>query len=262
MTAAGTVDLGASAVALLVVAGLAAGAVNAVAGGGSLISFPALLAAGYPAVAANMTNAVAVLPGYVGGSLGYRKELRGQRRRAVALGATSLAGAVAGAWLLTVTPQQLFERIVPFLILLSCALLAAQPAISRRRRRGRSGANRPGHRSVALHAGQLATAVYGGYFGGGLGILQLALLGLGLRDDLHRLNALKGLLSLVIGAASAAYFAIFGSVAWPAAGIMVIASLLGGQLGVVAVRRLSPDLLRWLVVVMGVAVAIVLFLRG
>ncbi|MFL5821714.1 MAG: sulfite exporter TauE/SafE family protein [Solirubrobacteraceae bacterium] len=245
--------------ALLAVAGLAAGAVNAVAGGGSLISFPALLAAGYPSVPANMTNAVAVLPGYVGGSLAYRSELEGQRRRAVVLGVTSVAGAIAGAWLLTATPQRLFERIVPFLILLSCALLAAQPAISRRLPPGRG---RRAHRSIPLHAGQLVTSIYGGYFGGGLGILLLAVLGLGLRDDLHRLNALKGLLSLVIGATSAVYFALFGPVAWGAAAIMVITSLLGGQVGVAAVRRLSPALLRWLVVVLGVAVAILLFLRG
>src|SRR3954465_6588664 len=117
--------------ALLAVAGFLAGAVNAVAGGGSLISFPALLGAGYGSVTANVTNAVAVLPGYLGGSLAYRRELEGQRRRVVALSATPAVGAVLGAWILIVSPASVFEAIVPFLILASCALLAAQPALSR-----------------------------------------------------------------------------------------------------------------------------------
>jgi uncharacterized protein len=237
-----------------------AGAVNAVAGGGSLISFPALLAIGYPSVAANVTNAVAVLPGYVGGSLAYRHELEGQRRRVAALGATSVVGAIFGAWLLIATPGEVFERVVPFLILFSCALLAVEPAISRRL--SPTSRERPAHRSLGLHAGQLATSVYGGYFGAGLGILLLAVLGLRLRDDLHRLNALKGVLSLIVGAASVAYFALFGPVGWSPAAIMVVTSLLGGQVGVSLVRRVSPAMLRWVVVAFGVGVSAVLLLQS
>lgn len=254
------VHLGAPQLALLAAAGFMAGAVNAVAGGGSLISFPALLAVGYPSVAANVTNAVAVLPGYVGGSLAYRRELEGQGRRIAALGATSVVGAIFGAWLLIATPGQVFERVVPYLILFSCVLLAVEPAISRRL--SPSSGQRPAHRSLGLHAGQLGTAVYGGYFGAGLGILLLAVLGLGVRDDLHRLNALKGVLSLIVGAASVAYFILFGPVGWSAAGIMVATSLAGGQVGVTVVRRISPTILRWLVVVIGVAVSAVLLLRS
>src|SRR4051795_8760341 len=247
------VDLGAWEIALLGGAGLVAGAVNAVAGGGSLISFPALLAVGYPSVPANVTNNVALLPGYVGGTVAYRRELSGQGRRARRLGATSAAGGLAGAVLLDVSPPGVFEAIVPFLILLSCALLVAQPAAARAvERRGHRG--RPG----VVHAGTFLAAVYGGYFGAGLGIMLLAVLGAFLPDDLQRLNALKGLLSLVISAVAVVYFALFGPVAWAAAAVMAVASLVGGQSGVRIARRLSATALRWLVVVFGTGVAIVL----
>lgn len=247
--------LGPGEIALLAGAGFAAGAVNAVAGGGSLISFPALLAVGYPSVAANVTNSVAVLPGYLGGSVGYRRELRGQRRRLLALAATSVAGALAGAILLLVGSDRVFRDIVPFLILFSCALLAAQPYLSRV---VEPPAAEKQHRSARLHAMQFLAAVYGGYFGAGLGIMLLALLALSIDDDLQRLNALKGLLSLLIGAVAALYFALFGPVEWAAAAIMAGASLVGGHAGVGLARRLPDTLLRALVVAFGVAVALVL----
>lgn len=241
--------------ALLAGAGFLAGAVNAVAGGGSLISFPALLGAGYGSVTANVTNAVAVLPGYLGGSLAYRRELAGQRRRVMELAATGAVGAVAGAVLLIESPASVFKAIVPFLILGSCALLAAQPAIAR--------VVKPGKRHRRwLHAGVFVASVYGGYFGAGLGILLLGVLGLTLADSLQRLNALKGLLSLVIGLAAVVYFALFGPVAWGPAAVMAVASLLGGQAGVGVARRLKPGPLRALIVAFGVAVAIALLVNG
>jgi uncharacterized protein len=247
------VELGAGELALLGAAGLLAGAVNAVAGGGSLISFPALLAVGYPSVPANVTNNVALLPGYVGGTLAYRRELAGQGPRARRLGATSAVGGLGGAVLLNVSPPGVFEAIVPFLILLSCALLIAQPAASRAvERRGHQG------RPALVHAGTLLAAVYGGYFGAGLGIMLLAVLGAFLPDDLQRLNALKGLLSLVISAVAVVYFALFGPVAWAAAAVMAVTSLAGGQAGVRLARRLSAATLRWVVVVFGVTVAVAL----
>jgi uncharacterized membrane protein YfcA len=251
--------LDAADIALLVVAGLVAGAVNAAAGGGSLISFPALLAVGYPSITANVTNAVALLPGYAGGSLAYRRELEGQRPRVVALGVTTAAGALVGAALLLVTSQDVFDVIVPFLILAGCALLAAQPFISRHLRPPASGVH--AHRSVALHAGTFAAAVYGGYFGAGLGIMLLAVLALSLDDDLHRLNALKGVLSLVVSVASVAYFAAFGPVEWAAAGVMAVAAFAGGHLGVALARKLRPELLRALVVAFGVVVALWLLVK-
>jgi uncharacterized membrane protein YfcA len=253
VTAAAVAHLDAPEIVLLAVAGLAAGAVNAVAGGGSLISFPALLAVGLPSVAANVTNAVGVLPSYLGGSLAYREELAGQRRVTIVLAATSTAGALLGAWLLVISPEHVFERIVPFLILLACALLIAQPAISRAFRAPPNG--QAAYRSLPLHLSQFAVSVYGGYFNGGLGILLLAVLALQVRDSLQRLNALKGVLSLVVGAASAAYFAAFAPVAWDAAAIMAVASFAGGHAGVGVARRMSPELLRRVVVAFGVCVA-------
>src|SRR3954454_10549972 len=247
------VHLGAGELALLGGAGLLAGGVNAVAGGGSLISFPALLAVGYPSVPANVTNNVALLPGYVGGTVAYRSELSGQGRRARRLGATSAVGGLAGAVLLDVSPPGVFEAIVPFLILLSCGLLVAQPAAARAvERRGHQ--NRPG----IVHAGTFFAAVYGGYFGAGLGIMLLAVLGAFLPDDMQRLNALKGLLSLVISAVAVVYFALFGPVVWAAAVVMAVTSLAGGQAGVRVARRLSAAALRWVVVAFGTAVALVL----
>ena len=236
---------------LLAAAGLGAGSVNAVAGGGSLISFPALLAAGYPSITANVTNAIAVLPGYVGGSLAYRRELGGQAARIRALALTSAAGAGAGAALLLVSPASVFEAIVPWLILAACGLLAVQPRIAAARRRRE-------HAPLALHATVFAATVYGGYFGAGLGIMLLAILGLFIDDDLQRLNALKGVLSLLVALVTAAGFAVFGPVAWDAAAIVGITCLAGGALGVGIARRLSARVLRGAVIAYGVGVAIAL----
>jgi uncharacterized membrane protein YfcA len=199
---------------LLAAAALVAGAVNAVAGGGSLLSFPALLAVGYPAITANVTNAVALTPGYFGGALGYRRELTGQRRRVIALGATSAVGAVVGAFLLLVSSPELFERIVPFLIFLACALLALQTRLSRLVQARRAGDSDQEAAGADRHTGplfvtQFLAAVYGAYFGAGVGIMMLAILGIFLTDSLQRLNALKALLSFLINLIAAVYFALF-----------------------------------------------------
>ena len=191
---------------LLAAAALVAGAVNAVAGGGSLLSFPALLAVGYPALTANVTNSVALTPGYLGGTVGYRRELAGQRRRILALGVTSAIGAVVGAFLLLVSSPALFERIVPWLIFLACGLLAAQTRLAslvQNRREGREGGSPAGRdpHTLPLFAAQFLAAIYGAYFGAGVGIMMLAILGIFLVDNLQRLNALKGLLSLLINGA-------------------------------------------------------------
>ena len=253
-------------IALLAGAGLLAGAVNAVAGGGSLLSFPALLAVGYPAMTANVTNSVALTPGYFGGTLGYRRELEGQRPRILALGATSAVGAVLGAFLLVVSSAEFFERVVPFLIFLACALLAAQTRLARlvrNRRENREGATPDADpHTLPLFAAQFLAAIYGAYFGAGVGIMMLAILGIFLADNLQRLNALKGLLSLLINAIAAAYFILFADVRWVAVAIMAVTSLLGGQLGVVLARRLNDQALRWLVITFGVAVGLRLLLAG
>jgi uncharacterized membrane protein YfcA len=236
---------------------VAAGAVNAVAGGGSLISFPALIAAGLSPLSANVTNQVAVLPGYLGGSLAYRDELAGQRRRVVALAVSSGVGARVGAVLLVISSQRLFELLAPVLVLLACALLAAQPTLSRWVAHER--AHHPG---AQLHAMNFAASVYGGYFGAGLGIMLLAILALGLEDSLQRLNALKGVLSLVVGAVAATYFALFGPVRWEAAAVMAVASFAGGHVGVGLARRIGDEVLRWGIIMLGGGVAVWLFLRA
>jgi uncharacterized membrane protein YfcA len=239
--------------ALLAAAGFGAGTVNAVAGGGSLITFPALLAAGYPSVAANVTNSIAVLPGYVGGSLAYRRELRGQGARIRALAITSAIGAAAGAALLLVSSQRVFDAIVPWLVLAACGLLAVQPRVA--------GAIAPADHArspLALHAALFAATIYGGYFGAGLGIMLLAILGVFLDDDLQRLNACKGVLSLLVALVTAVGFALFGPVAWDAAAIIGVTCLAGGAAGVGVARRLPERVLRGVVIAYGVAVAVVL----
>jgi uncharacterized membrane protein YfcA len=243
-------------IGLLAAAGFAAGAVNAAAGGGSLITFPALVAAGYAPFTANVTNSIAVLPGYVGGSLAYRGELKGQRRRIRALATTSALGAAGGAALLLITPASVFEAVVPWLILAACALLAVQPRAAEVAEHHR---DRPAAGAV-LHAVLLLAAIYGGYFGAGLGIMFIAILAVFLDDDIQRLNALKGLLSLVVAIIAAVGFVLFGPVAWSAALIIGATCLLGGWLGVGAVRRLPATALRWTIVVYGVLAAIVLML--
>jgi uncharacterized membrane protein YfcA len=248
-------------VGLLAGAALVAGAVNAVAGGGSLISFPALLAVGYPALTANVTNSVALTPGYFGGTLGYRRELTGQRGRILALGAISAAGAVVGAALLLISSAALFERIVPWLIFLACGLLAAQTRLARlvRDRRADGPAGDGGH-TAPLFAAQFLAAAYGAYFGAGVGIMMLAILGIFLADNLQRLNALKGLLSFLISVVAAVSFLLFADVSLLAVAVMAVASLLGGQLGVLLARRLDDRTLRWLVIAFGVAVGLRLLL--
>lgn len=277
-------------VALLAAAGFLAGSVNTVAGGGSLLSFPALLAVGFPPVAANVTNTVAIWPGYLGGVVAYRRELAGQRQRAVALAAVSAAGAVAGSALLLLAPARVFQVSAPYLILLACALLAAQPRLSRALlvRRGvdpapvvstvaalnvaggRPGgipapteaARAPAGSPVALVLSVFAASVYGAYFGAGLGILLLALLALLVPDTLQRNNGQKVLLSLVINTVALGVFAVFGPVHWGAVLVMVLASLAGGYLGGGVARRLPAAALRGGIVLFGIVVAGVLAVQG
>lgn len=251
-------DLSVGSLVLLVLAGFVAGAINAAAGGGSLITFPALIAAGYPPLIANVTNNVAVLPGYVTGAWGYRANLRGQGRRILPLAVVSAFGSIVGVGLILVSSQGAFERVVPFLVLAACALLAAQPAIGRRLGERTAAHESPGIGSLVA---QTLAAVYGGYFGAALGVAVIALLGVFFDDSLQRLNALKALLQLVIGAAAALGFALLTPVAWGAALVVGPASLAGGLVGARLARRVSDSVLRGGIVSYGVAAAVWLFLR-
>ncbi len=241
-------------------AAMAAGLINALAGGGSLISFPALTALGLPAVMANVTNTVALAPGYLGATLAQRRQLRGQRRRLRLLLPAAAAGGLAGGLLLLNTGEKLFAVLVPFLILFASLLLAAQ---GRLRAWVLRRAERRGHHPSELWAiGPVAlAAVYGGYFGGGLSVIVLAVLALSLDDDLTRLNGLKQAIALITNLTAAMVFLVSDQVAWGTAAVMALAALLGGALGGRLAGRVNPEALRNLVVGVGIAVALVYVLR-
>lgn len=248
------IHVDAASLAAIAAAGLVAAAVNALAGGGTLLSFPVLLALGYPALVANVSNTIGLLPGYLGGTVSYRRELSGQARSVRLLGGAGAIGGVGGAYLLSRTSEPVFRAAVPLLILASCALLAVQPLVVRRLAAGH-GAAGPSH-PVLLTVLSGVAGIYGAFFGAGLGVLFLALLGLFLADSLQRLNALKGMLSLVVNAVAAVLFAVLAPVSWPVVAAMAPAAFAGGFVGAGLARRLSPTLLRSLVIVVGVAVAV------
>ena len=244
---------------LLAAAGFAAGSINAVAGGGSLVSFPALVASGLTPLAANVTNTVSVWPGYLGSVAAYRGEIVPQRQRAVALGATAVGGGAVGSVVLLTAPDAVFESIVPLLIVLGCVLLAVQPRVSAViARRSAAGGRR---RTADLHVATFCAAVYGAYFGGGLGVILLAVLGIFLADHIQRINGLKSLLSLVINTVALAAFAVFAPVAWSSVAVVAPASLAGGYLGAGVAQRLGATALRWTVICFGLVVASWLALR-
>jgi uncharacterized membrane protein YfcA len=240
-------------------AGLVAGAVNALAGGGTLVSFPALLATGQSALSANITSTVALVWGWAGGSVAYRRELAGQGPRVLRLSLPAIAGGIGGALLLLNTPADSFRSVVPYLVLLACALLGAQPWLARVVARTRGSHDQL---TADVYAVVLVGGMYGSYFGAGLGVALLALLGLLLVDDLQRINALKGVLGLVVNVAGVLVFVASGRVAWIHAAILAAAAFVGATIGVRFARRLSPDVLRITVVILGVVVAAVLIIRN
>lgn len=252
--ALGAVHLTAGRVVLLAAAGVAAGAVNGVAGGGTLISFPTLLALGYPARTANMTSTVGIWPGYLGGTAGFRSEIADQSARVRALAVPALAGAVAGSVLLLVTPSHTFTALAPWLVLTASVLFAAQPALARVLARHEH------HRAhqVLLYGGTAAAAVYGGYFGAGMGVVLLAVLGLALPDHLSRTTGLRTVLSVMVNGVAAAVFIARGTLAWGAVAALAGASLVGGFGGARVARRLPVPVLRAVVVVVGLATFAVL----
>jgi uncharacterized protein len=252
------IDASPASLAFLVVAGLLAGAVNAVAGGGSLLVFPALLAVGFSPLAANVTNSVAQWPGYLGIVIGQRMDLRGQRRRIVLTSAVAVVGSAVGCALLLVLPAAVFDAIVPALVLLASVLLALQPYL--KRWIGVPERDAPDRLAVLLPAVFVA-AIYGGYFGGALGVILIATLSLCAGDTLIRLNALKGLLSLVIATVTVVIFAVGAPVSWLAVALLAPTTLLGGFLGAKLARRLPENVLRWSVVVLGIAVAVYLIIE-
>ena len=252
--------LSGSEIAIAGLAALAAGLINSLAGGGTLISFPALVVLGIPEVAANVTNTVALCPGYFGGAIAQREDLRGQGRRLWLLLPAGIIGGIAGAILLLYISGDMFRIIVPFLILLASVLLAVQDRIREwiKRHAGTS-LNKEGITNATLPVG--LAAVYGGYFGAGLSVITLAVLGLFFDDTLTRLNALKQCISLSINVAAAVFFIFSGMVVWPLAAVMAVGALAGGAIGGRAAGQINPDLLRWTVVAIGLVVGVILLVR-
>lgn len=245
--------------AIVGLAAVAGGAVNALAGGGTLITFPLLTAVGIPAVAANVTNTVALCPGYLGGTFAQLNDLRGQERRALLLGFAGVLGGIAGGILLLNTGERMFREMVPYLILLAAGLLAAQDPVRAWlvRRAGHSGSLKK-HEVWTFFTVALA-AVYGGYFGAGLSVIVLAVLGLVLDDTLTRLNALKQLISFTINTAAAVFFLFSGQVVWPVALVMAVGALIGGAIGGRLAGKIRPIALRRIVVTAGVVIAVIFF---
>lgn len=243
----------------IALAGMAAGAVNTVVGSGTLITFPVLLAFGYAPVTANVSNNVGLVPGSVSGALGYRKELRGQGRRALRLGSCSVLGGLTGAVLLLVLPASAFKAIVPAFIALALVLVVLQPRLNARLERRATA--RPHEGGPVVPALVYGTGVYGGYFGAAQGILLLGILGVALPQDLHRTNALKNVLAGLVNGVAGLYFVVAAHIAWAPAALIAGGSVVGGQLGARYGRRLSPGALRGLIVVVGTT-AIVRLLAG
>jgi uncharacterized membrane protein YfcA len=235
----------------IAVAGTAAGTINTVVGSGTLVTFPVLLAFGYAPVTANVSNTIGLVPGAVSGSIGYRRELAGQRATAIRLGAMSVLGGVTGAVLLLVLPASAFKDVVPVFIAVAILLTVLQPRLNRRL--AGHMASRPRHAVLLTPIAVYITGVYGGYFGAGQGIMLLAIFGVMLPQSLHRSNALKNVLAGTVNGVAGVYFIFAAHVEWAPAAIIAVTSIAGAQIGARYGRRLHPSALRALIVVVGVA---------
>ncbi|MFI9624008.1 sulfite exporter TauE/SafE family protein [Streptomyces sp. NPDC052042] len=245
------------------VAGIGAGTINTIVGSGTLITFPVLLATGLPPVTATVSNALGLIPGSVSGAIGYRAELAGQSRRVLKLAVGALVGGFTGATLLLALPSTAFETIVPILVTLALVLVILQPRISRavQRRRERDGGPVRADGGPLLFTGLMLASVYGGYFTAAQGIIYLSLMGMLLDDTMQRLNAVKNVLAAVVNSVAALFFLFVADFDWTAVVLIAVGSALGGQIGATIGRRLSPTVLRALIVVVGTVAIVQLLLR-
>lgn len=246
---------------LVGLAALAAGAINALAGGGTLITFPVLLAIGVPPIVANVTNTIALCPGFMGGILGQLKDLTGQGKRFWTFLSASAIGGTAGGLLLLRTGERAFQSMVPYLIFVASSLLALQ-GLTRiwLTRRSIKLEAKPKPEAWAVIVIGL-TAIYGGYFGVAMSVVVLSLLGFMVNDTLTRLNAIKQTVALGANGAAAVLFVFSGKIRWPIAVVMALGALAGGHLGGRLAGHIKPDTLRWTVVTIGIILAIVYFIR-
>jgi uncharacterized membrane protein YfcA len=238
---------------LILLAGVVGGIFNGVAGGASLITFPVLLALGYPALTANITNTIGIWPSYLGSATAYRSEIGDQAHRLARLAPVALAGGVGGALLLLTTSPATFDDVVPWLVLGAAALFGLQPLL--RRALDRDSVH-PRTRPVLLVAGVFAASVYGGYFGAAMGVMFLAVLGLALPVSLAHTNGMRAILSMVVNGVAAVVFLIHGGLAWDAVGWLALGSLVGGYAGSRLALVLPVPALRVAVVVIGVGTAV------
>jgi uncharacterized membrane protein YfcA len=242
-------------------AATAAGMINALAGGGTLITFPVLLAIGLPPVSANVTNTIALCPGFLGGTLAQSKDLQGQKTRLWVVLPAGILGGLAGGFLLLRTSEKLFTNMVPFLIMLASALLAVQSPVrawlTRRGEKGKTGRIQ----EVWIFLPVFLGAIYGGYFGAGLSVVLLSVLGLTLNDNLTRLNAIKQSIAFSANLAAAMLFVFSGKVVWSVAAVMMVGALLGGSLGGRLAGRVKPATLRWIVVTIGFVVGAIYLVK-
>ncbi|GGT27169.1 UPF0721 transmembrane protein [Streptomyces toxytricini] len=245
-------------------AGIGAGTINTIVGSGTLITFPVLLATGLPPVTANVSNTLGLVPGSLSGAFGYRRELRGQRARVLRLGAVSAVGGLAGAVLLLTLPSESFDTIVPVLIGLALVLVVLQPRLAaalrkRREAAGADGADPDG--GPALAGGMLLASAYGGYFGAAQGVLYLGLMGLLLREDLQRINAVKNVIAAIVNGIAAVFFLFVAEFDWTAVLLIAAGSTLGGQIGAKVGRRLPSAVLRGVIVAVGTVAIVQMLLR-
>jgi uncharacterized membrane protein YfcA len=247
---------------LIALAALAAGLVNALAGGGTLITFPMLTYVGVPAITANITNTVALCPGYFGATMAQANDLKGQMKRVRLLVPTAIIGGVVGGVLLLRTEERVFREVVPYLILLATTLLAFQAPLRKWLVRRTQNAGNIGESKVLAVIMIFLASIYGGYFGAGLSVIVLATLGLVMDDNLTRLNALKQAISFSVNTAAALLFLLSGQIFWSAAIVMAVAALIGGSLGGRLAGRIQPNILRWIVVTIGFIVGIVYLVRN
>jgi uncharacterized protein len=261
---------------IVALAAVGAGAVNALAGGGTLISFPMLVAVGVPPIAANITNAIALCPGYFGATIAQLPNLKGQRAKLLLLVPVAIFGGLAGGMILVRTGERTFTALVPWMILIASLLLAIQEPLKKfvAQRLSNLDPTNPGptnptasppheRHTLALSAVPIAAAaIYGGFFSAGMSVLLLAVLGMTLDDTLTRLNALKQVLAFSVNIAAAAFFLFSDQVVWSAAAIMAVGALLGGALGGKLAGKLPPAVLRWTIVVAGICIAITYWVRS
>jgi uncharacterized membrane protein YfcA len=247
--------------ATLFLAAAAGGAINSVAGGGSFISFPALVLAGVPPISANATNTTALWPGTVASVGAYRRELASQRSGILLFSGISLAGGLLGAVLLLRTREQTFSRLIPFLLLAATLVFILSPRITRLTRRlGGQGQQGPARRAAVL-ALYFAVAIYGGFFGAGLGILTLAVLGLLGYENIHEMNALKVVQASLVNGVAVVAFAVAGAINWPVGLLMAVGGILGGYGGAAIARRIDPGIVRTIVMVISVTLTVYFFFR-